>query len=110
MHGLVHWVQDVLYNGEACQVIWATIAPFGYCRFRRSPLLTLGFLGRHDHLLPFHVQGSTVAPLNSYPFLDLWYLSSDVIFNKTTQVGDAPGHDSRLTVCIDVKKRRSCAD
>ena len=74
-------------------------------------MLTLGFLGRHDDPLPFQVQGSSVAPLDSYPFLDLWYLSCDVVVKEPTQVGDAPGYDcSQLTVCIDVKRRRSCAD
>ena len=94
MHGLVRSVQDVLCNGEAPQVAWATIVTSGHCCFWRSPLLTLGFLGCHDDLLPFQVQGLSVAPLNSYSFLDLWYLSCDVVFNKTTQVGDAPGHNS----------------
>ena len=80
MHGLVRLVQDVLCSGEACQVVWATIATSGHCRFWKSPLLTPGFLGCHDNFLPFQVQESFVAFLNSYSFLDLQYLSCDVLF------------------------------
>ena len=32
--------------------------------------LTLGFLGHHDDSLPFQVQESSVASLNSYSFLE----------------------------------------
>ena len=82
MHGLVHSVQDVLCSGEARQVAWATIATSGHCCFWKSSLLTPGFLGCNDDLLPFQVQESFVALLNFYPFLDLQHLSCDVMLNN----------------------------
>ena len=78
----MHSVRAVLCSGVACQVAWATIAISGHCRFWRSLLLTPGFLSCHDDFLPFQVQESSVAPLNSYPFLDLQYLSCDTVLNK----------------------------
>ena len=79
MHGLGRLVQKVLCSREARQVAWATIATSGHCHFWRSLLLTLGFLNCHDDPLLFQVQESTVTPLNSYPFLDLQYLSCDMV-------------------------------
>ena len=52
-----------------------------------------------------------MAFFNSYPFFYLLYSGRNVAFDKPIQVGSVPGHNcSQLTMCIDVKRRRSCAD
>ena len=49
-----------------------------------------------------------MAPLDSYLFFNLWYLSCDVVVNKITPVGDALDRDcSQQTVYIDVKRKKS---